>query len=130
MKPFKLSLLLIFLLILPISFSKPIIVNHGVNQTKINLVLNSINQSYINDLQSIEFVYSNPKYRTIDGFYTPYNIVLYDYNYPLPHLVKNLRHEANHHYCMKHDGGYVTIDSMNHVGCFLNTPLTKQYGKL
>ena len=124
----SIPLIIIFFLIIPLGFSKPIIVNHGVNQTKINIVLNSINQSYINDLQSIEFVYSNPKYRTMDGFYTPYNIVLYDYNYPVSRLSTNLKHEAKHHYCMKQDGGYVSVDAMKHIGCFLNTPIDKEYG--
>lgn len=121
--------LIIGILLLSVSYAyserKYQVFNFGTNKTMSNNIINSIDPTYFKDIKRISFIKSsNGWYR--QGFYVPPGLIDV---YVIPNTSEEytrskLLHELKHHYCWK------TEKSLSHTGCFLNTPIDKEYGKI
>ena len=101
--------------------ASPQIESYGVPENRINNILD-LNQSYFEGVNRIEFIWSNPDYRSTDGFYYPYSnkIIIYVYEWSDSYYRSILKHELLHHYCW-----YVKKEiNLDHRGCFLNSSKT------
>ena len=100
---------------------------HGVDRGRMLLIVTSIHPKYFEGVKIVEFVYSNPKFRSsfANGWYYPDSrkITLYVYDESDGFVHRNLLHELKHHYC------YINIGNaeINHESCFLNTPIDQEY---
>lgn len=100
---------------------------YGVEKDYALSILQEINPIYFDDLNYINFIYSNPDYRVIKGIYYPNNreITIYVYDLEWKPYYKYLTlHELKHHWCWINKQEI----TLNHQGCFLNTSIDKEYG--
>lgn len=109
----------------------------GVDETKIMRIIYTINPKYFQDLISIDFV--KTKFSDLqqagtyneNAEYTPTAnggiIKVYLENEDNVLTIHNLLHELKHHYCWTNGYKWTTI-AESHQGCFLNTPIDKEYG--
>ena len=99
---------------------------YGVDKERISKIIYSINPQYFEGIKGIDVINSKQELRQKNGVYYPdsQKIVLYIDWESDEWLKMNMLHELKHHYC------YMTTSNAeyNHTGCFLNTPIDKEYG--
>jgi hypothetical protein len=101
--------------------------SYGVDKGRVEKVISSIDVKYFTGVKKISFFPKSPKSLSrTDGFYSPGGyITLYDSGYPNIQILRNvLLHELKHHYCYTKSKNLDPV----HTGCFLSTPIDKQYG--
>lgn len=117
---------------------------YGVNKQRILNIIYTINPKYFEKLNDMSFVYSNKNViksagtYNHDGFYAPLTIQIYVYNETDAQINYIILHELKHHWCyMNKNGeinnglGFYNVNGKSyytHGGCFLDTPLDKEYG--
>ena len=99
---------------------------YGVDRERIAKIIYSINPQYFEGISAIDAINSKQELRQRNGVYYPdsQKITLYIEWESDEWLKYNLLHELKHHYC------YITTSNAeyNHTGCFLNTPIDREYG--
>ena len=94
-------------------------------------ILKTIDYSYIIGLNEIYFIHSNKNVinNNEDGLYNQYtkSIEIYEDGESDEYLKRILLHELKHHYCVQKGYSFETIEE-SHQGCFLNTPIDREYG--
>lgn len=101
---------------------------YGVEKEKMMGIIYKINPIYFDKLNEIEVIYSNRDAlnSNIGGWYyvDSRKITIYYYNEGDEFVKHIILHELKHHYCNIKNGNA----EINHQGCFLDTPIDKEYG--
>ena len=119
----------------------------GFNESRKQEILNGfyeLNSSYFQNLHELEFIYSNKEQNKIGGgawetagLYTPYKIQIWVFDEPVSQIKYWLLHDVKHEYCwtnyqvINEKMGWQLVNGQTywtHDGCFLNTPIDKEYG--
>lgn len=100
----------------------------GINIVRIKSIVNEINPEYFKGLNLLQAVYSNPDSRLnpADGmyYYDSKGIALWIYDESDGYIRYLLLHELKHHYCWN----IMNENTDTHQGCFLDTPIDREYG--
>ena len=98
----------------------------GISIVRIKAIVSDLKLEYFKGLNVLQIVYSNPETRLNQAngmYYTGHaQITLWIYNESDGYIRYLLLHELKHHYCWQFDKSY------SHDGCFLDTPIDKEYG--
>ena len=123
----------------------------GVNESYAIGIIEDINPKYLDGINILEFRHGNPSYRSYDGVYysDSRKIVVYVYDTEWKSYYRRVvLHELKHHYCLTKERNLfnncikskpIAADGFTHnselwdycyheQGCFLNTPIDKEYG--
>ena len=123
---------------------------YGIDKTRIQTILKDMNPKHFEKLGLIQFIYSNRQVTKseINGMYYPDNkqITLWIQNESDGYVRYLVLHELKHHYCLTNEkenfdrcikenklnifDNAKLFDYCYHKGCFLDTPIDKEYGYL
>lgn len=94
-------------------------------------IINKINPTYLYGIKEIRIMHSNRNVRgtLIQAMYYPYAklAVVYEYGEGDGWIMNNILHELKHNYCFA-QGQRWKNNEESHQGCFLDTPIDKEYG--
>ena len=115
----KTAVITILMLILVVAFVNAVsIKTYGVDNERVLNITSTINPKHFEGVSQLQIIYSKSKFLTADcWYYTNKKITCYIDWQSDEWLKRNILHEISHHKCFIKEG-YMSIDNINHIGCF------------